>query len=492
MLSLRDVCKLLASFENMAGPMEQEGEPKSPAKLKKEFSSLLVKEWFDESDINEFTPGMHRKVLWKCNKCSNKWRAMIYSRNNGVGCPACAGQAVHSDGRNSLRTLRPDLALEWSLDNSIKPEEVTIGSNKKILWKCNKCFNQWKAIINSRSRGCGCPACAGKAVHSDGRNSLKSVFPTIADELIDENVTADLLTSASNKKVLWGCKICKHKWLQSVNNRTRRKSGCPFCSGRVVHVDGHNSMAKTHPQIALELLPNKFGTQYTILAGTNTKLPWKCKICTHEWNTTGAHRIEGNDCPACSGRVVHNDGRNSMAMTHPELAKEFQGNPKLVKAGTGKILDWKCSTCEFEWKTAGAHRTSTNKTGCPSCAKYGFNPNTPAEYYSLKIDGPDSTWWYKGGITNDVEVRIANIKSSLRSQKMDVRVTIIATVSFQTGAEAKEFEQKLLDIESIRANTVETFDGSTELFNVDPIAYAQENQLLGSKKTAQMKISDFL
>jgi hypothetical protein len=53
---------------------------------------------------------------------------------------------------------------------------------------------------------------------------------------------------------------------------------------------------------------------------------------------------------------LHSDGRNSMYNTHPELAKEYQGDANLSIAGTHKKLDWKCITCEHEWKTRGKNR----------------------------------------------------------------------------------------------------------------------------------------
>jgi hypothetical protein len=51
-------------------------------------------------------------------------------------------------------------------------------------------------------------------------------------------------------------------------------------------------------------------------------------------------------------KTINNfDGRNNMANTHPDLAKEYQGDANLIIAGTNKKLDWKCITCEHEWNT---------------------------------------------------------------------------------------------------------------------------------------------
>ena len=59
-----------------------------------------------------------------------------------------------------------------------------------------------------------------------------------------------------------------------------------------------------------------------LACGTNKKLDWKCSECDHVWEAVGNNRVNGNGCPACANKVVHIDGRNSIAQTHPELAIE--------------------------------------------------------------------------------------------------------------------------------------------------------------------------
>ena len=39
---------------------------------------------------------------------------------------------------NSLVEVHPELVSEWSEKNKIKPTEVSIGSHKKVIWRCEK------------------------------------------------------------------------------------------------------------------------------------------------------------------------------------------------------------------------------------------------------------------------------------------------------------------------------------------------------------------
>jgi hypothetical protein len=68
-------------------------------------------------------------------------------------------------------------------------------------------------------------------------------------------------------------------------------------------------------------------------------------------------------------------GKNDLATTHPELAKEADGwDPKTVFAGTGKKLRWICNK-GHGWEASGTNRI--NGTGCPFCSHHkplqGFN-----------------------------------------------------------------------------------------------------------------------
>lgn len=133
----------------------------------------LQKEWCE--DLNgELTPemvscGQKKQVWWQCEK-GHEYKAAIYSRVNGTGCPYCAGRKVLV-GFNDLGTLLPELSLEWhpTLNGALTPAKVTRGSKKQVWWQCRE-GHVWKAAVYSRTRkrAAGCPVCAGKVkLHKD-------------------------------------------------------------------------------------------------------------------------------------------------------------------------------------------------------------------------------------------------------------------------------------------------------------------------------------
>jgi len=126
----------------------------------------LSKQWHPTKNIN-VKPNMVRqksskKVWWQCEK-GHEWQERISHRTNGIGCPFCSGRRACVD--NCLQTLNPKLSEQWhpTKNGNLTPSDVTIGSNKKVWWLCNK-GHEWLATINDRSRGRGCPYCSGKRV----------------------------------------------------------------------------------------------------------------------------------------------------------------------------------------------------------------------------------------------------------------------------------------------------------------------------------------
>jgi len=72
------------------------------------------------------------------------------------------------------------LMTEWNWEKNIEisPFSTTLGSGKKVWWKCSR-GHEWIADVNSRKKGNGCPVCAGKRVLI-GYNDLASTHPQIA------------------------------------------------------------------------------------------------------------------------------------------------------------------------------------------------------------------------------------------------------------------------------------------------------------------------
>lgn len=144
--------KVLAGFNDLATL-----QPKLAAEWHPTLNGGLT-----PSDVLE---GSHYMAWWICEK-GHEWQAMVKARVNGSGCPYCANKKVLA-GFNDLATLEPKIAAEWhpTLNGDLTPEQVTVGSHKRVWWQCSS-GHVWEAVIYSRagqsSRKSGCPICAGR------------------------------------------------------------------------------------------------------------------------------------------------------------------------------------------------------------------------------------------------------------------------------------------------------------------------------------------
>lgn len=266
----------------------------------------------------------------------------------------------------------PELMIEWhpTLNHDLNPNNITIGSNKKCWWICNK-GHEWNTICKDKR---GCPYCSNQKACKD--NCLAITHPEIAKEwhpTLNNNLTPNDVTAGSGKRCWWLCSK-GHEWNVVCKDRSgTSKNNCPYCSNQKVCKD--NCLLITHPELAKEWHPTKNGilTPKNIVAGSNKKCWWICSK-GHEWNVVCNSRsgICKNNCPYCINKKVCND--NCLATTHPELAKEWHPTkngiltPNDIVAGSGKKCWWLCSK-EHEWNAVCNSRSTINKRGCPVCSE---------------------------------------------------------------------------------------------------------------------------
>lgn len=103
----------------------------------------LAKEWHPTGNGNlkpeDVTPGSGKEVWWLCPKGHHYLMVVNQRAKRGYGCPYCSGHRALK-GVNDLATTRPDLAQEWNYEKNgnLTPHDVTVGSNKKVWWLCEK------------------------------------------------------------------------------------------------------------------------------------------------------------------------------------------------------------------------------------------------------------------------------------------------------------------------------------------------------------------
>lgn len=243
------------------------------------------------------------QVVWWLGSCGHEWTASVKARNRGHGCPYCSGRKA-LPGFNDLASCYPELSKEWHpvKNEALKPTDVTVGSHKKVWWRCSK-GHEWETIVKSRVKGDGCPVCSGQMLVS-GINDLATRFPEIANEWHPEKKGAVMpynIAPGSHTRVWWQCSK-GHEWQASPNHRTSQIRNCPYCASNPKVLPGENDLVSRYPEVAKEWHPLKNGslTPDHVTANSSRRVWWKCSK-GHEWQTSVDHRAKGSQCPICSG-----------------------------------------------------------------------------------------------------------------------------------------------------------------------------------------------
>ena len=205
---------LLACFPDIAGELDEE------------------KSGLKAIDV---TPFSGKKVWWSCPVGHSYISSIANRTKNGTGCKYCGagdGAPRSASFEYNLSKTFPEVSREWhpTLNTKLSPEAVTPGSKQTVWWLCNN-HHHWKAQINSRTSGKGCPYCSGNKVGFG--NDLSSCFPDLVTEWdYEKNYpdTPDQFTGGSNKKVWWKCSK-SHSWQAVIHSRSAGRS-CPFCTNQ--------------------------------------------------------------------------------------------------------------------------------------------------------------------------------------------------------------------------------------------------------------------
>lgn len=343
----------------------------------------LMKEWNQEKNIlynpADLTSGSSKKVWWKC-KNGHEWEAVIHTRVKGVGCPYCMGKKA-IQGVNDFATLYPEMLKEWDYEENdklgIKPNELLVGSIKKVYWICSK-GHKYDRSIYDRLHGRGnCPYCGNRKV-LQGYNDLATTNPELLKDWdYEENdklgIKPNEITNGGKEKVWWKCEK-GHEYKSSIVNRTKSKGTCcPYCSGNKV-LKGFNDIASTNPELLKEWDYSKNTIKPDeVTKGTHKKIWWICSN-NHSYEATIPARRRGTGCPYCSGNKIL-VGFNDLATTNPELLEKWnyeknnklEITPKSISKSYSKKVWWKCKNGHEYQRHVYNERKGSGR--CPICKK---------------------------------------------------------------------------------------------------------------------------
>ncbi len=211
----------------------------------------------------EATTGSCRKATFVCPDCGQEFEAEIYSvvrsvKNSHTGCSVCKGFKV-VPGINDLTTKCPKAAAMWSSKNKLSASEVTVKSNKKAIFKCYVCKQEFEAqicdVVRSVKNGTkGCSVCEGLKV-VPGINDLTTKCPKAAAMWSSKNkLSASEVTARSHKTVIFVCPDGGKKFKAPIYSVARSIengfTGCYDCAMRKSNAISKPEWFYTRPMLA--------------------------------------------------------------------------------------------------------------------------------------------------------------------------------------------------------------------------------------------------
>lgn len=204
-------------------------------------------------------------------------------------------------------------------------------------------------------------------------------------------------------------------------------NGCLKCRGKSQE-NLLKDFIKTHK--------NKYDYSKVCYKGARSKVIIICPI-HGEFIQDASNHIQGKGCPSCGdiNRI------SNLTKSKKQVINEFKKihnntyNYREVEyLGSHTNINIICPIHGSFKQTPANHLTGS---GCPKCAKYGFNTSKPAILYYIKLVTTDDKVLYKIGITN----RMVNERFSLKELKI---IQIIKQETFALGQEAYDKEQEIL------------------------------------------------
>lgn len=223
--------------------------------------------------------------------------------------------------------------------------------------------------------------------HDRKLRSLAVQYPSLAAQWSPNNQESpDFVLPGTQKTVLWICPICNKEFRTRIINRTTHKSGCPYCSNRIL--TPQTSLQGQFPQIADEwyaernapLLPE------AVAPHSRRKVWWKCRN-GHVWQASIDMRTRSKQtgCPYCTGRLVTAD--RSLGVRRPILISFWhteKNSQSIFETApySNKTYWWKCEN-GHEWQTSPQKLSKCSDAHiCPYCA--GRRPFLENEHKNAK------------------------------------------------------------------------------------------------------------
>ena len=286
---------------------------------------------YEHNDVEpqNVLPNSCKSYLWVCPDCGVSYQRSAAEQNRIKDC-VCYKCSVKRRKKKEIQEpeIRPTAIVrhpkiygQWSTNNVLSPDKITIYSRLRCLFVCLDCGNEFSRTPKMVTAGqVLCKDCGRKkAIQQSAKTKLNSDFNSIAEnsilaEMWDYEKNSESPSSVpqyAKRKFYWKCTKCGNSWRALPTQK--KYPLCANCTKEIrITVHQQNAIKKKgafgtlYPQWASEwnVEKNNGVTPYDVLANSNKKYFFTCK-CGHEYKTSPYERIRRHaGCPKCN-KMAH-------------------------------------------------------------------------------------------------------------------------------------------------------------------------------------------
>lgn len=248
-----------------------------------------------------------------------------------------------------------------------------------------------------------------------------------------------------NKYATFECNY-RHTWRANPQNVYHKGKGCPECHGNArLSREKVNQRLFERESDLRQIGPYK---------NNATKAAFVCLRCGIMRSIAPASALNGYGCARCAG---------NQKLVLEAIKSKIEGRGIFVCEAPKNArtpIKFGCQCGNTWWASPDNVQRGT---GCPRCARYGFDPSKSATLYYVMVDHPKAGRLWKIGVTNkDLWNRFAKSEHKY--------LTPILTLPFRRGSEALEAEMAVKTANKNhqwQGERVLKLRGDTELFTRD-------------------------
>lgn len=244
------------------------------------------------------------------------------------------------------------------------------------------------------------------------------------------------------------CLVCNYEWESLPSNLI--KNGCPSCNKKVKGTFESFEAKVLRQNRGITIVPGEYKNR-------NSKFTFICNVCDHNWITSaGSILYQESGCPCCALGTW---------LTMDVIQERLDTKNRNITV-SGEYVAYKekisctCNVCNLNWYTK-VPALLCSGSGCPSCAKTGFDPDKPGYLYYLRVSENNENYW-KIGITN------LSVKARFKAYDR-AKISVLYCHLFENGADAQRAEKNILEMfKDFKAKGLKILQtGNTELFTQD-------------------------